>query len=46
MYGLELVFSALFNRDLISNLSFPENLIIEDNVLFTEAIFTANRILF
>ena len=37
---------VLFRRDLISNLKFPEDLIFEDNVFFTEAVFNAKRILF
>ena len=38
--------SKLFNRDLIFDMRFPEGLIFEDNVFFTEAIFKSERIIF
>ena len=47
MYNLAVtVQGVLFKRELISNLRFPEGLIFEDNVFFTEAVLNANRILF
>ncbi len=38
--------SKLFNREFISQFKFPEGLIYEDNVFFTQAMFEAGRVLF
>ncbi|MCI5737765.1 MAG: glycosyltransferase [Methanobrevibacter ruminantium] len=40
------VHSKLFNRDLISDIKFPEGLIFEDNAFFTEAMFKSERVFF
>lgn len=38
--------SKLFKRDLISDISFPEGLIFEDNLFFIKVIFKAKRVYF
>lgn len=47
LYDLAVVVpGVLFKRDLISDLRFPEGLIFEDNVFFTEAVLKAKWIYF
>lgn len=36
----------LYNHEFIKNIRFPEGLLFEDNVFFTEALFKAERIIF